>query len=244
MDPYRSIDQDYVRGGPLHDGTSYYFAVTAYATGGVSPNKVNESNFDVKTIVPQTPVAGYDVGSVNVSKVTGSQIAPGPPASTDKVTPVVVDPTAVINASWLVGFKPSGPTTTWYLVRTVGATVDTVLNNQTNISGDDSYQIVNGLQVKVSSAPAGALLDAAYVDTTGGNPTALGGVNRGLEFFDSGAGWAAHDFSAGTIPDDTTAITIEIRFTGGPPGQKGYRYLRGGGQYLFQDYGCRSTSGT
>jgi hypothetical protein len=231
------IDQDIVRGNPLHSGTPYYYAVTSYAVADSSLPHVLESPFNVLTVVPQTPPAGFDVASATSTPVVPVQIVPGPPPSTDKITATVVDPTATIAADWKVGFKPTSDTTqVWYLVRTVGAQVDTVLNNQTNVSGDENYQIVNGIQVKVVSKPAGALLNAAYVDTAGGNPTALGGANRGLEFFDAGAGWAAHDFSAGTIPDDTPAITVEIRFTGGAPGQKGYRYLRGGGVYAFQDY--------
>ena len=64
----------------------------------------------------------------------------------------------------------------------------------------ENYQIVNGIQVKVVSKPAGALLNAAYVDTAGGNPTALGGANRGLEFFDAGGKAAGQARRRGLVP--------------------------------------------
>jgi len=230
------LTDDAVRGNPLHSATQYYYAVTAYAVGDSSLPHVLESPFNVIAVVPQTPPAGFDVASTNPTTVQLNQVTPVSPPSTDVVTVTTVDPFATIDASWTVGFKPSSDTTTvWYLVRTVGTSApDTVLNNQTNITGDENYQVVNGIQVKVQSTAAGEL-NAFYADTLGGTPTPLAGVNRGLGFFGGGAGFAANDIG-GTIPADTIPLTVEIRFTGGPPGQKAYRYLRGGGIYAFQDY--------
>ena len=83
------------------------------------------------------------------------------------------------------------------------------------------------------------LSDAAYLDVDP-NPPALTGVNTGLPFWGGAAGYAA-DLFGSSIPPGTNAHTVEIRFTGGVPGQYAYRYLRtldGGGNrvYLIQDY--------
>ena len=238
-----SIDlkQDFVRGTELFTGTTYYYAVTSYSVGLGQFQQVLESPFIPYPVVPQTPPGGVNLNAATTGAVAQAQRAAGPLATTDQVTVTTLNPSDLVNATWEVGYKPAGGTNTvWYLVRTVGTQVDTVLNNQTNTSGDDHYQIVNGVQVKVTSRPAGELLSVEYVDAAGGNPTALGGANRGLPFFDSGAGYAAEDLG-GTIPDTTPAIQAEIRFTGGAAGQKAYRYLRtlnglGNRVYQFQDY--------
>jgi hypothetical protein len=84
------------------------------------------------------------------------------------------------------------------------------------------------------------LSDADYLDV-GPNPTALTGVtNVGLPFWGGAAGYAA-DLFGSSIPSGTHAHTVEIRFTGGAPGQYAYRYLRtldgvGNRVYLIQDY--------
>jgi len=83
------------------------------------------------------------------------------------------------------------------------------------------------------------LSDAAYLDV-GPNPPALTGVPAGLPLWGGAAGYAA-DLFGSSIPSGTNAHTVEIRFTGGAPGQYAYRYLRtldsGGGRvYMIQDY--------
>jgi hypothetical protein len=83
------------------------------------------------------------------------------------------------------------------------------------------------------------LSDAAYLDV-GPNPPALLGVNVGLTLWDGGAGYAA-DLFGSSIPSGTNAHTVEVRFTGGAPGQYAYRYLRtfdgvGTRVYMIQDY--------
>lgn len=234
-----SIDlkEDFVRQTELFTGTTYYYAVTSYSVGLGQFQQVLESPFVPYAVVPQTPPAGVNLSVAGNGAVTQGARAAGPLPTTDIVTVTTVNASDLVNATWEVGYKPAGGTNTvWYLVRTVGSQVDTVLNNQTNTSGDEHYQIINGIQVKVASRPAGQLLSVTYEDAPGGNPPALDGVNRGLPFFNSGAGFAAEDLG-GTIPDTTPAIQAEIRFTGGPAGQKAYNYLRtldSGGNRVYQ----------
>ncbi|HTK30356.1 MAG TPA: hypothetical protein VL332_00210 [Candidatus Saccharimonadaceae bacterium] len=222
------LDQDAVRGGPLFVGQKYFFAVTAYAVDLSGFPKVLESAFQVIPVIPQTPAAGTDLASAQIGPIAQGQVVANPNGSTDIVTSTVIEPENVLNADYRVGFKPAGPTSTeitWYLVRTVGATVDTVINNWTDFAGDDANPIVDGIQVKIVSQPPGLLARVSYVDTTGGNPAAIQGVDEGLPFFGGGAGYAA-DLFGSSIASGSTGPNVTVRFTGGPAGQKAYRYER------------------
>jgi len=84
------------------------------------------------------------------------------------------------------------------------------------------------------------LTDAAYLDV-GPHPPALTGVNSSLPLWGGAAGYAADLFGSSIPSGSPNTHTVEIRFTGGAPGQYAYRYLRtldGGGSrvYLIQDY--------
>jgi hypothetical protein len=236
------LSDDRVRGGPLHTGTAYYYTVTAYSVGIGQFQQVLESPFNPVTVVPQTPAAGVDpsvagIGSIGHGLAAGAP--PNTPLSTDVVTAAIQDAQTTIAASWKVGFKPAGAGTVWYLVRTVGTAVDTVVNNWPNISGDDNYPVVNGIQVKVTSFPLGQLARVSYQTT--GTPALDGYAGAGLRFFDGGADYAA-DLFGSSIPSRSTAThNCELRFTGGSNGQFAYRYLRtldsGGNRvYFIQDY--------
>ena len=235
------LSDDRVRGGPLHTATAYYYTVTAYSVADTAFQHVLESPFVPITAVPQTPAAGVDHSTAGVSAVDHVLSASAPPGtkiSTDVVTVDVMDAATMVAANWQVGFKPNGAGTVWYLTRTVGAQVDTVVNNWPNASGDANYPVVDGIRVTVLSYPAGTLGDVAYVNA-GPNPTALGGVDRGLTWFEGGGGYAGSDLG-GTIAPGTHAPNVEVLFTGGTPGQKAYRYVRktpaSGTIYEFQDY--------
>lgn len=232
------ISNDVIRGGPLYNAQTYFFTVTAYATGGLPPNPtVLESSFQPITIVPQARAAGVDPSSALVSDVVAEQRSLGPQPSTDVVTATVIDPDSVKNASYEVGFKPDGPGTVWYVARTLGSAVDTVVNNWPNVSGDENYPIFDGIQVKVVSYPLGELARVTYDDTTGGNPAALVGVDVGLRFFDGGGDYAALLFGS-TVPEFSVVPNVMIRFSATET-QKAYRYLRcdcDPRTYLLQDF--------
>jgi hypothetical protein len=249
------ITQDAVRGGPLHNGTTYFFTVDAYSVGIGQTPQVLESAYNPLAIVPQTPAGGTDYASAQATTpVVGSYVATNTPG-TDKVVPAVVDPSRVIKADYKVGYKPDATgAIMWYLVRTIGVQVDTLLNNQTNYTGDPNYVIVDGLQVKVSGPPSpGFVYDVVFTPATAGTPTPLvGDPGAGGAFFGGGADYASG--SGGFLPTGTAldppsaAITlpVEIDFTGPlgvnqVAGQNAYRYLRtqngsGGRIYQWQDY--------
>jgi hypothetical protein len=164
---------------------------------------------------------------------------PNTPLATDVVSVVVKDAATMVAADWKVGFKPAGAGNSWYVTRKIGAVEDTVANNWTNSGTDENFPVVNGIQIRLLSYPSGTLGNVAYVDTAGGNPAALVGVDRGLTWFGGGGGYAGSDLG-GTIAPGTPAPNTEIRFTGGLAGQLAYHYIRRtpatGTIYQFKDY--------
>ena len=238
------LSQDVVRGGPLHSASTYYYAVTAYSVAIGQFQQVLESPFNVFAVVPQSPPAGVDLSAAGVSPIVQGQDASAPPGTsltTDVVSVNVLDPATMIDASWRVGFKPnaSGMGTVWYVARTVGAQVDTVVNNWTNVSTDDAFPISDGIQIRVLSYPLGQLARVSYV--TSGSTALEGFAGAGLRFFGGGADYAGPLFGSSIASLDTTTHNVEIRFTGGANGQYAYRYLRtldnaGNRVYFIQDY--------
>jgi hypothetical protein len=248
------LTQDAVRGGPLHTGTTYYYSVDAYSVGLGQTPQVLESAFNPLPIVPQTPAGGIDYASATTTPVVQGAYAPYTPSlppGTDDIQPNVVDPSRTINADYKVGYKPD-PTGTlmWYLVRTVGTQVDTVLNNQTNFSGDANYAVIDGLQPKVVGTPLGLLAKCTFTPATAGTPAPfMGDPDVGGAFFGGSADYAANILPTGSAiaaGDVATTIPVEIDFTGPlgvnqVAGQNAYRYLRtqdpsGGRIYQWQDY--------
>ena len=221
------VTADAVRGGPLHNGTTYYYSVDAYAVGLGQTPQVLESAFNPISVVPQTPPGGVDLGSAQVSALTQSQITPGPTPTTDVVTVNLVNPNQVINGSYLVGFKPTCPTCSsrsWYVVRETPTPVDTVVNNSTDFVADQQNPVFDGVQVTILSYPLGQLANVAYVDTAGGAATGLAGADgRGLRFFNGAADYGA-DYPGSSLPALGAYDNCELRF--GPPGQKAYHYVR------------------
>ena len=219
---------DAVRGGPLLSAQRYFYTVTAYSVGIGEFQQVLESAFSPVAVVPQTPPAGVDLSAAGVSDITHTLLpAPlGTKPSTDVVTLEVMDPASVTTADWKVGFKPNGASSVWYLVRTQGAEVDTVINNWPNFSGDENFPVVDGIRVRIKSYPLGELADISYADTTGGSPAAVGGAfGRGLPFFGGAGDYGANYPGGGTLPPNGHYGNVMIRF--GPPFQKAYRYVRG-----------------
>jgi hypothetical protein len=249
------VTSDVIRGGPLHNGTTYYFSINPYAVdmNAVLPLKhVIEAAFTPIPVVPQTPAGGTDWSSASVSDpVQGAYVA-GPAPGTDVVEPVIIDPAQLIKADYKVGYKPDpAGVMMWYVVRTVGTQVDTVINNQTNFSGDNTIPVVNGIQVKVTGGTLGLLGAVKFTPATAGTPAPFvgAGADVGGAFFNGSGDYAANILPMGSAIDPTsfaTTIPVEIDFTGPlgvnqVAGQNAYRYLRtqngsGARIYQWEDY--------
>ncbi len=235
------ITTDAVRGGPLHNATPYYFSVNAYSVGLGETPQVLESAYNPITVVPQTPAAGVDPGSASITTPIGNQYQTGTNPTTDVITATIVDPMQVKTADYKMGFKPVSATSTemsWYVVRTMGAAVDTVVNNWTDFVADQQNPVFDGIQVTDLSYPLGQLARVQYVPVGGGTP-ALEGVDVGLRFFGGGSDYANELFGSAIATGDTAhSHNVEIRFSTTVT-QDAYHYLRHSGQagtYPVQDY--------
>ena len=146
------IITDSLKGKPLINGESYYFAVTAYnynPTPIAGFSKTFESNPQVIKVIPQSSLPGQRLQSKygDAIPVTHTGLSEG------TVTVKVVDPKVLTGHLYEVIFDTSGGVVTWNLEdKTLNKTI---LANQINQSGDNSYYITDGMLVAVQSPPSG-----------------------------------------------------------------------------------------
>jgi len=160
---YTTVTFDTILAKPLKNGQLYTFAVTAFgynASNGL-PQHILESN---PFYIDVTPHASNPGVRVPVNPGDALSFARTAGASDGVVVAKVIDPTKVAGQHYKVTFKkdPSdstGNTLLWTLYN--GSNI--VLDNQKNLSADNTYIIVNGLQIKVSGpTKVGIKLDDSY----------------------------------------------------------------------------------
>ena len=142
---YITMTRDALRSGPLVNGQQYYFAVTAYS-------RATSEEAATTTTLESSPQTIICVPQVAPPGITRTHEAPGEvlPVEHTKgigdasVWAMVVDPTALQQAAYKVTFNDDA---TWSLSRGGEILVD----REGNISLDESYPIVEGLQVKVGN---------------------------------------------------------------------------------------------
>ena len=142
---YITMTRDALRSGPLVNGQQYYFAVTAYS-------RATSEEAATTTTLESSPQTIICVPQVAPPGITRTHEAPGEvlPAEHTKgigdasVWPMVVDPTALQQSAYKVTFNDDA---TWSLSRGGEILVD----RESNISLDESYPIVEGIQVKVGN---------------------------------------------------------------------------------------------
>lgn len=196
------IDEDAIRGGPLNNGTLYYFAVTAYSYDPEKTPKTLENSIEAIEVIPQRPMAG--TAYFNAYGDTVTVVHTG--GSDGLVVPLVVNPTQLTGHDYKVIFRDVEGETVWDLVDETAGT--TLLADQTNQTGDDNYPFIDGLQVKVMGPPL-SVKDWDYSDTrwfswvNWGGSGFGGAVGLGYEFF--GSTLTAADY-----------CKVEIRFSSNP----------------------------
>lgn len=138
-----TITSDALRGGiPLVNNRPYYFVVTAYGYNPMGVPKTLESPPIIITVYPQEPF-GTRVKAASMD--TLEVVHNGP--SQGSVTVFVVDPSKVTGHDYKVTFSTVEGEVVWNVVDVT--TGETVLANQTNQSGDEAYDVVDGLMIKV-----------------------------------------------------------------------------------------------
>jgi hypothetical protein len=226
-----STSEDAVRGGSLKDGTTYFYAVTAYAVN-LNPQKdlekVLETSFKAVPIVVQRPASGTDVGAAFVNAATVHQASAVPPKTTDHVVVDVVDPAQITGDTYAITYS-SGANPTWSLLDyTTGRTL---ISGQTDRTDAPSYAPVDGMLVKLRETKCnhGPLNDVYYTPFDNDMPflgvgAGLGDAIGGDDLYSDSFGYAI-DFFAGIDPaaEPTAFPNVELRFG---TTQKGYVYFR------------------
>ena len=207
---YITLSRDALRGGPLVNGQQYYFAVTAYnrATSEEAATTTTlESSPQIITCVPQVAPPG----------ITRTHEEPGETLSVEhtkgigdaSVWPLVIDPTALQQATYKVTFNDDA---TWSLSREG----ETLIDRESNISLDESYPIVEGLQVKVGDLVfthpttyiSAEVTNDANLDD---GPLVLWSDGTLFGFPD---GYGSTFWDGGGAGDNRLVRDIEFRFTG------------------------------
>lgn len=207
---YITLSHDALRGGPLVNGQQYHFAVTAYnraTSEDAATTTTLESSPRIITCVPQVAPPG----------ISRTHEAPGDTLSVEhtngigdaSVYPLVIDPTALQEATYKVAFNDDA---TWSLLRDG----EQVIDRESNISLDESYPIVDGLQVKVGDlvfTNPTTYISAAV--TNDANPDdgdlSLWGDGTLFGFAD---GYGSTFWDGGGAGDIRLVRDIEFRFTG------------------------------
>jgi hypothetical protein len=138
---------------PLSNAREYYFSVIAEATNQYATPEILESSENILTLVPQNiPGRKYDNNYAykDTIPVTYQQRDESLPTSVGKVIAIMVDPTQTTGEDYEVNFNDDG---TWNLKNLDENKI--LLANQTNQTGDENYEIAEGLQIKVTSPPPG-----------------------------------------------------------------------------------------
>jgi hypothetical protein len=154
------FNRDYVLDiDKIYNGQEYYLAVTAYSHSkvpGYLPTSL-ESEPTIITVVPKVPFGKvYKTAygdTLDVEHVSGE--------SDGVMTPIVVDPGANTGDTYEIRFDTTGGEITWKLVNTTKG--KDILVGQTNQSGDDNYDIVEGgIFLKVAGPPPGVKQEDMY----------------------------------------------------------------------------------
>ena len=216
------ITRDATRNTPLYNGQPYYFAVTAYSynTDPQALTTTVESAPQSVTVVPQMSSPGFEPAAefdthlpVVHSRGFGDVV----------VQPIVVDPDQLVDATYTLTFNDD---LSWNLERD-GVPV---LENQSNVSLDESYLAVDGIQLKVGdpvlTAPASFAGAAVVVDA---DPS-----DGDLDFWGDATVFDLPNGRAGTFweeggSEDPVLLgrDLEIRFTG-VLSEDGTRIIAGG----------------
>jgi hypothetical protein len=183
-----NITQDFVRGTKLYNGSTYYFAVTAYSYNPDPAATVRslESALDLITVQPNQPKAGDEIPSAyadvyDVTHTSGK--------SDGRVAPIVVDPRVVTGGTYQVTFKYDEEGNTLWDLEKSG---ETILADQAEVSTLDTnlQPFVDGLQIKVAG-PAPGVNDWDAPEGTRRFTWAGGAGSFGWESFSGAIGWGS-----------------------------------------------------
>lgn len=210
----------------LRNWRRYYFAVTAYGYAPENTPKILENAADSLVCVPHPPVSGTSytntfgdtLGQAQNNGLTGAIHSQG--VCDAFIYPVVIDPDVITGDNYKVTFgsDTSRIDDTTYVANNYWNlknlnSGDTLLFKQQNLSGDETYQIVEGLQFKVIGS-----FDPPINQSAISYEPAANAANYDIDsYFDHAWGETARAID--TWGTGTTELAIlqqdyELRFTG------------------------------
>ena len=205
-------------GDPLVNGKEYYFGVSAEGYLEFGAPQIFPS---AATIVATTPryTAGVRYSASYNDTLVVTHDAGSATPSDGSSTVWVVDPSKTTGGDYTVTFNPD---LTWNLINTTLS--DTVIANESNQTGNDAYNVKDGLMVKVQGPDPGINLNipGPFGDMPGYNGFGITGstrwvswpVNWGMESFAGAFGNGFSFFGSDVAPDGY--VDVEIRFAGVP----------------------------
>jgi TusA-related sulfurtransferase len=216
------IQRFFVDSANVINGETYSYAVTAFDYQPKNPRSLESGvRASMVQVVAGTNPAGYIAPTAmdTATHTSSGRLSEG-------VTTVeIIDPTQVTGDDYRVTFNTD---LTWNLIDLTKG--DTLLANQTNQSGDNTYKILDGIMVRVSGPPTG-------IRDWGWSPTAasrwMTGVDWGGTYFFGGLDLGYYFFGSSITDLSTDFVNVDIRFSPTTK-QKAYDYLRGG----TPSYGC------
>ncbi len=242
-----TVTKDHLRSVPLVDGQNYYFAVTAYTVNidPSAPFHALESAPVVLTVQPHSANPGYMYSTSSGDTLSVKHVSG---ISDGVVMPLVVDPNVLTGDNYEVRFSnptdssSSAVATQWSLY---DATKNSTVYSSTNLTGStvgtitdtsNYYPVVQGMQLVVSSPPAG-INSVSYTGTRW-----VSGTNWGGSQFFGGMDLGANFF--GSDLPNSDYVPVLLKFVGGAnaggPGSPGWSqgavYRRDKG-YAYQGVG-------
>lgn len=150
-------------GAPLVNGKEYYFGIVAEGYLAFGAPKVFTSPAAIVSVVPMAnPGTSYSAQYGDSLTVTHERVDTNIPLSDGSVVAWVVDPSATTGRSYKVVFsEDSLGNPLWDLLD--ASSGDTILAKQSNQAGDDAYNVVEGLLIKVQG-PAAGIKSVTQVD--------------------------------------------------------------------------------
>ncbi len=222
---YLTVTQDQIFNRPLANGLSYTFAVTAiaYNNDPSLPSFQLESSPTIINVTPQEAPPGIAYGSVNGDTLT---VAHETGKSDGVILPIVLDPSKTDGHDYKVTFDTLNGGYVWNLTDLTTNTV--ALADQTNQSGDENYQILNGILLKVIGPPI-AINDVISTGTRW-----ISGTNWGGGAFFSGmdvgpAFW-------GTVFPPSGYVPIELDWTDNPTPSEANGWAQGAVYWRSDSY--------
>ena len=207
---YITMTRDALRSGPLVNGQQYYFAVTAYSRATseeAATTTTLESSPQTIICVPQVAPPGIARTHEVPGEVLPVEHTKG--IGDASVWAMVVDPTALQQAAYKVTFNDDA---TWSLSRGGEILVD----REGNISLDESYPIVEGLQVKVGNlvfTNPTTYISAQVTNDADSEDGDLSLWGDGT-LFGYSDGYGSTFWEGGGAGDNRLVRDIEFRFTG------------------------------